>query len=239
LATPYGWNSGLAVLPAGVRQRLDNHLAAWLGEWPPTAPLVVTTAAGRVEPGWDGQIHQVLGVSSPEGTVVSVPPGVLAEARRVASSNGFVALRETLGSMVGRPRDRLHSGVFRWSDAPTPASVLPDAGIWLLSDDERVADWLRPFGGEVLIALADGGYAAGVGLKRHDRFGWELAVGTEERFAGQGLGRRLVAQAARRVVADGRVATYLHDPSNIASAKVAEAAGFPDQGWQILGLWPQ
>jgi GNAT superfamily N-acetyltransferase len=97
---------------------------------------------------------------------------------------------------------------------------------------------LHPFGGEVLVALIDGGYAAGVGIKRHDRFGHELAVGTEERFTGRGLGRRLVAQAARRVIAEGMVPTYLHDPRNTASAKVADAAGFPDLGWKILGLWP-
>ena len=111
-------------------------------------------------------------------------------------------------------------------------------------DDPRVPAWLHPFGGEVLIALIPADQldqraatrntsAAGVGIKRHDRFGWVVAVGTEDRFAGQGLGRRLVAQAARRVITDGAVATYLHDPRNLASAKVAEAAGFPDRGWKV------
>jgi predicted GNAT family acetyltransferase len=50
------------------------------------------------------------------------------------------------------------------------------------------------------------------------------------------LARRLVAQAARRVVDGGMVATYLHDPANTASARVAEAAGFPDHGWTVIGL---
>jgi hypothetical protein len=45
-----------------------------------------------------------------------------------------------------------------------------------------------------------------------------------------------VAQAARRVAEEGAVATYLHAVSNTASAHVAEAAGFPDTGWWILGL---
>jgi predicted GNAT family acetyltransferase len=65
-----------------------------------------------------------------------------------------------------------------------------------------------------------------------------LAVGTDERFRGHGLARRLVAQAARRVIDEGKVPTYLHDPGNTASARVADAAGFPDRGWKILGLWP-
>jgi hypothetical protein len=32
------------------------------------------------------------------------------------------------------------------------------------------------------------------------------------------------------------VATYLHDPANLASARVATAAGFPDLGWKIIGV---
>ena len=34
----------------------------------------------------------------------------------------------------------------------------------------------------------------------------------------------------------GVVPTYLHDPANTASAKVADAAGFPDRGWTVLGM---
>jgi GNAT superfamily N-acetyltransferase len=223
---------------AEVRRRLDDHLATWLGEWPPTDDLVVTTAAGRVEPGWDGRVHSVIGVRSPTGAVLSVPPDVLETARSLGARGGFEALGAGLGELIGRPDGRVQAGVFRWTDSPAPPELLPDAGIWLPADDPRVPAWLHPFGGQVLVALLDGGYAAGVGIKRHDRFGHELAVGTEERFAGRGLGRRLVAQAARRVIADGMVPTYLHDPRNTASAKVADAAGFPDLGWKILGLWP-
>jgi len=106
------------------------------------------------------------------------------------------------------------------------------------ADDPVVPDWLRVFGGEVLLALdpAIGAYLAGVGIKRHDRYGRELSVGTEPAARGQGLARRLVAQAARRVIADGAVATYLHDPANLSSARVAAAAGFPDHGWKIIGV---
>ena len=74
--------------------------------------------------------------------------------------------------------------------------------------------------------MIDGTFAAGVGIKRHDRFGHELSVGTGDTYSGRGLGRRLVAQAARRVIDQEAVPTYLHDPRNIASAKVVEAAGF-------------
>jgi hypothetical protein len=46
-----------------------------------------------------------------------------------------------------------------------------------------------------------------------------------------------VAQAARRVLDDGAVPTYLHAFDNVASARVAEAAGFPDRGWQVFELF--
>ncbi|PWU56502.1 GNAT family N-acetyltransferase, partial [Micromonospora globispora] len=55
---------------------------------------------------------------------------------------------------------------------------------------------------------------------------------------GRGLARRLVAQAARRVLDEGAVPTYLHAFDNPASARVAEAAGFPDRGWTSYGVYP-
>jgi len=217
-----------------VRKRLDRHLATWLGQWPPTGELTVATAPGRIEPGWNGSVHPVIGVATPSGAVLSVPPEALEEARRLAAEGGLESLRTRLGPLVGQPGRRIGSGVFRWSEA---AADLPDGGTWIPADDPRLPEWLRPFGGPALVALTDGRYAAGVGIKRHDPDGSELAVGTDEAFRGRGLARRLVAQAARRVIADGAVPTYLHDPANLASAKVAEAAGFPDLGWRVLGLW--
>jgi predicted GNAT family acetyltransferase len=90
----------------------------------------------------------------------------------------------------------------------------------------------------VLVVLDGDTYVAGVGLKRHDDAGREIAVGTEEAARGRGLARRLVAQAARRVLDEGAVPTYLHAPDNIASAKAADAAGFPDRGWSVIGFFP-
>ena len=84
-----------------------------------------------------------------------------------------------------------------------------------------------------------GAIIASVGIKTHDAVGHELAVVTEEGARGKGLARRLVATAARRILDDGGVPTYLHEPSNTASARVAEAVGFVDQGWTVHGLWPR
>jgi RimJ/RimL family protein N-acetyltransferase len=194
---------------------LTSHLRTQLGAWPPDGPFTVATSPARTEPGWDGVVRPVVGLVTPEGGVLSVAPELV----------------DTVTPMdldVARTR----GAVYRWSDAPGPTD---DPGTWVPHDDARLPDWLRPFGGEVLVVWDDEGrYAAGVGLKRHDDFGWEISVGTEEAHRGKGLARRLTAQAARTILDAGRVPLYLHAQDNHASAKAAEAAGFPDRGWRYV-----
>ncbi|MDQ1437903.1 MAG: hypothetical protein QOK43_1532 [Acidimicrobiaceae bacterium] len=206
---------------------LASHLATWLGTWPPPAPGQVTVVGSlaRTRPGWDGNVRAVLGVVAPEGGVVSVPPAVAEGLSRVVAPDVAAA-----GRLLGV---KLWEAAFRWCESPAP---LPDTGVWISPDDTRVPEWLKPFNGGVLIVLEDDGYVAGVGVKRHDDFGWELSVGTEPAAQGRGLARALVATAARRVLAESAVPTYLHDFRNLASAKVAEAAGFPDRGWRVVGV---
>jgi GNAT superfamily N-acetyltransferase len=128
--------------------------------------------------------------------------------------------------------------VFRTTDRVNPD--IAEVGVWFEQQTDDLPEWLAPFNGPRLVAFDDDGRPiAGVGIKVHDRFGRELAVVTDEGARGRGLARRLVATAARRVLADGAVPTYLHAPDNAASARVAEAVGFPDRGWTVYGLWPR
>lgn len=210
---------------------LEAHLRTWLGSWPPAAVVDVVGAEARTRPGWDGKVHEVIGVASPDGAVVSVPP---AAAAALGAVRDVADVAARLGESLGHAGEWTE-GMFRWCERPTD---LDDAGVWLPTDHPCVPEWLKPFNGDVLVALDDDRYVAGVGIKRHDAFGNELAVGTEEAARGRGLARRLVAQAARAVIAGGAVPTYLHDFDNVASGKVAEAAGFPDRGWRILGFGP-
>jgi len=228
--SPLTGSPELAAVPPG----LVAHLAGWLGAWPPAHPPAVAGNPRNAVPGWDGALHPVTGVVAPDGaSAVGVPPGLEDAARAVAVD--LASLVRDLPSALGRPDARVYTGVFRWTTQPAD---LPDAGDWLAWDDPVVPSWLRPFGGEVLVARDhDGRYLAGVGIKRHDEHGRELAVVTEPAAQGKGLARRLVAQAARHVLAAGAVPTYLHDPANVASARVAEAAGFADLGWQVLGMF--
>lgn len=228
--------------PAEVDERLQAHLRSWLGQWPPARPVHVVGSACRTEPGWDGVVRALNGVSTPEGAVVSVPP---AAADRVAAAvddleaagvpDLLAALGERLGDLLDLPDHRFGTGMFRWSTEPAASD---DPGTWMPRDDPRVSAWLHPFNGDVLVAFVDDGtVAAGVGRKQHDRHGHELAVVTEEAHRGQGFAQRLVTQAARRVLDDGAVPVYLHDEANVASARTADASGFADVGWRILGLF--
>jgi GNAT superfamily N-acetyltransferase len=216
-----------------VHHRLAAHLSSWLGRWPGDGPgLTVVGSARRTAPAWDGNVYPVIGVSDADGSgVLSVPPTVVDAVRAaLADSGGDRAGIPAAAGLTGR----FFTGVFRWSTAPAD---LPDAGTWVAAEDPSVPEWLWPFGGEVLVAVdpATGEHLSGVGVKRHDAFGHELAVVTRPAAEGRGLGRRLVAQAARRVLDEGRVPTYLHAVDNHASAHLATAAGFPDLGWAVYG----
>lgn len=226
---------GTVVLSVPVPQRLDYHLRTWLGAWPPAGGrLVVVGSSKREQPGWDGQVQPFVGVLREDGAgVLSVP--MHAEGTVAALGQDLDRIGDGLGAALGVRAGHLGRGCFRWSEAP---SEYGDVGQWVPRDDPRVPDWLVPFNGDVLVAWdSDGRYGAGVGRKRHDDWGQELAVVTEEHLRGRGLARALVAQAARRVLDEGAVPTYLHAFDNRASAQVADRAGFPDRGWQVLGLW--
>jgi GNAT superfamily N-acetyltransferase len=214
-------------------QRLHHHLVTWLGQWPAGTALDVVGSERRVQPGWDGEPHPVIGIGNRSGIVLSVSPARTA-AVRALGRRAMADLLPELPAVVGLPKWSGYRAVFRYTLAPTPS---PDSGEWIDGHDPAVPGWLRPFGGEVLVVRdCEGRYLAGVGIKRHDGYGHELAVGTEPAARGRGLARRLVAQAARRVLDEGAVPTYLHAPDNVASARVARAAGFADRGWSAYGL---
>lgn len=221
-------------------QAVHDALTGWLGGWPPDLPVAVVADPEPQAAGWDGGARGVAGVVDPSGrALVRVPPEVAARLGRPAD---VPALLEALPGAVARP-GTAGLGVLRWADGVPGPEQVPDAGVWLpasLADvgDARVPAWLRPFGGQVLVALDDAGaHLAGVGIKRHTPQLSEVAVVTAEAARGRGLARRLVAQAARAELDAGRSVLYLHAPDNTASARVADASGFPSRGWRVLGYW--
>ena len=218
---------------------LSFHLQNWLGAWPPRAAVDVVSSPRRDEPAWDGRISPLVGVGCPGHVVLSVSPQRAEAVRRVVGPLDDLVVQHAVVDALGAVGSVLGRGVFRWSTAVTGADVLPDVGEWVDADDPRIPRWLRPFNyGPVLVVWdAFGNYGAGVGIKRHDAVGHEIAVVTEERFRGRGLAKRLVAQAARRVLREGGLPTYLHGPDNAPSARIADAVGFADHGWSVYGLF--
>jgi GNAT superfamily N-acetyltransferase len=218
---------------------LTAHLRGWLGAWPPQRAVDVVGASVRDQPAWDRRITPLVGVGTPDRTLLSVTPARADHVRRAAGPLDEEGVRKAIVKALGIDGYVLGRGVFRWSTSVASEHVLPDVGEWLDPSDPRVPPWLRPFNYPlVLIAWDNHAYGAGVGIKRHDEVGHELAVVTSEHLRGRGIARRLVAQAARRVLDEGNLPTYLHGPDNIASARVADAVGFPDRGWSVYGLFP-
>ena len=219
---------------------LELHLRSWVGMWPPPSPGVhVIGDPARLEPTWDGAVRPLQGVGNGEGTVIAVPPDAV-DAVQAAFSDGLdrPGLGNELGEVLGVGRAAFGAGVFRTTARVDPD--LTDLGVWFERQTDELPEWLAPFNGPRLVAFSDDGRPiAGVGIKVHDRHGHELAVVTDEAARGTGVARRLVATAARRIIDDGAVPTYLHAPDNIASARVAEAVGFADEGWTVHGLWPR
>ncbi|WP_089156871.1 GNAT family N-acetyltransferase [Micromonospora sp. NBS 11-29] len=218
-------------------RRLSLHLATWLGQWPAGPGLHVVRSYRRARPAWDGRARPAVAVAVDGSAVLSVAPHRVDAVRALVRGRPVEEWLPALPAAVGAPEFVTQRAVFRWCTDPAPS---PDVGEWLPPTLPGLPPWLRLFDRDVLVARdADGGYLAGVGIKRHDAYGHELAVGTAPAARGRGLARRLVAQAARRVLDEGAVPTYLHGVDNVASARVADAAGFPDRGWTSFGVFPR
>ncbi len=220
--------------------RLRRHLTSWVGQWPPPADgVTVVGNPARLLPTWDGAIRPLIGVGNGVGTMIGVPPEHV-EAVAAVLAGGLVGddVGDELGTILGVGPSRLGAGVFRTST--TIGDSIADTGEWHETQTAGLPEWLAPFNGPRLVARDESGLViASVGIKVHDDIGQELSVVTEEAARGRGLARRLVATAARRILDDGGVPTYLHDPANTSSARVAAAVGFPDEGWTVHGLWPR
>jgi GNAT superfamily N-acetyltransferase len=226
--------------PDDFSQRLTLHLRSWIGAWPaPSEGVNVVGDPSRLEPTWDGSVRKLQGVGDGRSTVIAVPPDAVdAVADAIGDDLARVGLGDELGEILGVGPAAFGHGVFRTTEHVD--ETIDDLGDWFERQTPELPDWLAPFNGPRLVAFDDDGRPiAGVGIKVHDRFGHELSVVTEEAARGSGYARRLIATAARRVLAEGAVPTYLHAPDNTASARVADAVGFADRGWTVWGLWPR
>lgn len=221
---------------------IGAHLREWIGAWPPPARgLTVVATRVRDEPTWDGELRPLVGAVDADGTgIVAVSPAIHQPVTELlhgapASVLEDAELCRQVGAAAVGEGGVLGAGVLRWTTELT--ADLEPIGTWLPHTDPRVPPWLAPFGGDALVALEDDAYIGGVGVKRHGPAGHEVAVVTDEEHRGKGIARRLVATAVAHELELVPVVTYLHDPTNAPSAAVADAAGIPDRGWQVLGVF--
>lgn len=212
-------------------RRLFLHLASWLGQWPAGPGLHVVRSHRRARPAWDGRLRPAVAVTAAGCTILSVPPDRVDAVRAVLRGRGLDKALLSLPRAVGSPEFAVHTGRFRWSTAPAP---LPDVGEWTLPAGPDLPPWLWLFDREVLVVRdADGRYLAGAGIKRHDAYGHELAVGVVPAAWGRGLARRLVAQAARRVLTTGRY------PPTCTTSTTTPRPGWPTRPASRTGAGPR
>ena len=75
--------------------------------------------------------------------------------------------------------------------------------------------------------IVDGKLVSMCGVWERNATEWEvIAVGTRPDCRRRGYAKRVVAFAARSIIAAGRVATYTARSTNVASQRTAEAVGF-------------
>ena len=93
--------------------------------------------------------------------------------------------------------------------------------------DRRAQELRRRFDGEIFVVNgARGEIASWAAIKlKHDEV-WEIAVVTEAAYRGRGYAREVVSAATEYILLQGRLALYVHDRTNHASAKVCRSLGF-------------
>ncbi len=143
--------------------------------------------------------------------------------------HGPATLLPALEAVAARLPGHLFSGVARTGVAIPPPAVEVTV---LDAIDPRLPDWVHGhFTGEAWVVLDDHGTVLSTAvLKRYDDRLREISVGTAEAARGRGLGRAVVAAAARTVLSEGRAVLYNHAPDNYASARVAESVGLHEFG---------
>ncbi len=220
----------------GQVSRVDDFHAQELGCNP--ALLVrpgvhVIPSERRTRPGWGGYTIPILALATPRGGVVSVRPDLVERTRgqlallntgRPIGAAEFAPLQQI--SRAAIPYAYSLSGYVLYTDRehfrPLPSRARP-----IERNDSRAADLRRRFDGEIFAIWGIRGEIASwsaIKLKSDDV--WEIAVVTDAAYRGQGLAKEVVSAATAHILEQGRVALYVHDRNNHASARVCRSLGY-------------
>ena len=195
--------------------------------------LHILPSERRTRPGWGGYTVPILALSTPSGGIVSARPDLL---DRVRVSMGPVMTDRHLGAAEFT---RLHhiarlaipyayslSGHVLYTDVDH-FKPRPSRAARLDRNDVRGTDLRRRFDGEIFVVFSvRGEIASWSAIKVKSPDVWEIAVVTEAPYRGQGLAKEVVSAATAYILEQGRLALYVHDRTNLASAKVCRALGY-------------
>jgi GNAT superfamily N-acetyltransferase len=216
--------------------RVDDFHAAELGCNPSLLTLAgihVIPSERRTRPGWGGYTIPILALSTPGGGVVSVRPDLVDRARaqlavltagRPIGAGEFARLQQISRATI--PYAYSLSGYVLYTDAghfrPRPSRAR-----LIERTDVRGADLRRRFDGEIFAVYGiRGEIASWSAIKRKSDDVWEIAVVTEAAYRGQGLAKEVVSAATAHILEQGRIALYVHDRNNQASARVCRTLGY-------------
>ena len=187
----------------------------------------------RTRPGWGGYTVPLLALSTVGGGVVSTRPDMVERVRlelatcppgQPIGTIEFERLRQIEPAVI--PYAYNLSGYVLYADEE---HFRPQSGRAEQLDrrDSRGADLRRRFDGELFVVRgARGEIASWAAIKLKSDDVWEIAVVTEAPYRGQGLAKEVVAAATAYILEQGRLALYVHDRTNLASAKVCRALGY-------------
>jgi GNAT superfamily N-acetyltransferase len=195
----------------------------------------------RTRPGWGGYTVPLLALSTAGGGVVSARPDLVERARQEMArvSHGrplgapeFERFRQV--SRAALPYAYCLSGYVLFAD-PDHFRPRPSRAESLDRGDPRGADLRRRFDGEIFVVrTARGDIASWAAIKLKSADIWEIAVVTEPPYRGQGLAQEVVSSATEYILGQGRVALYVHDRSNVASARVCRSLGYAEYAEQFF-----
>lgn len=220
----------------GQVERIDRFHAWELGCDPAqlTAPgLHLVTSDRRAGPRWAGYTVPILAISTSQGGIVSTTRSLLEQVRRELAGvdwerrigpDELEHLRKVARRIV--PYAFCLNGQVLYCDA---ASFQPVAGEVerLARDDPSGRDLATRFDGEIFVVRGQRNrIAAWSALKLKSDDVWEIAVVTDAPYRGRGYAKRVVSAATRYALEQGRLALYVHDRTNLASARVCRGLGY-------------
>jgi GNAT superfamily N-acetyltransferase len=220
----------------GQVRELDRFHARELGCGPelflrPGVHLLPISA--RTRAGWGGYTVPLFALATPAGGVVSCRPDLF---EPVAKELGQEPPDEPLGESAFERLRRISRKAIPYAYSLSGYTLYVDREHFrpchqlaqrLSRGDSRGYDLRRRFDGEIFVIRGNRNeIAAWAAIKLKSSDVWEIAVVTEAPYRGRGYAKQVVSAATQYILDNGRLALYVHDRTNHASARVCRSLGY-------------